>query len=196
LERPGQRQFGGPSRREAEAGIIGRVAEQDHRAMAASPGSGKGVIHQRRADAEPAVTTIDRERSQHQRRDAAGTDGPQPYGSDQLPLAHRREGKAFGGRASVTQPLAGAHLAVGAKAGIEQRLARDDVRRPLRADREWNRVPGETNGVFGQGSHRTSVLASKRDDPPRALSAFGMSGTGAGEPAPDGSGLTGRGQMW
>ena len=59
--------------------------------------------------------------------------------------AHRRQGKAFGGRASVAQALAGAHMAVLAKAGIQQRFTRDDVGSPLRTDRERSGFRGEGN---------------------------------------------------
>ena len=52
------------------------------------------------------------------------------------PLAHGRQGKAFGGRASVAQALAGARMAVFAKAGIQQRFTRSDVRGSFRTDRE------------------------------------------------------------
>jgi hypothetical protein len=54
--------------------------------------------------------------------------------------AHGREGEAFGGRAAVAQALAGARLAVCAKAGIEQRFARNGIRGTLAADRERSGV--------------------------------------------------------
>ena len=98
--------------REAEAGVIGRIAEQDHRAMAARLRRRERVVHQRGADAELAAGSLDRQRAEHQRRYAPGADVPQPHGSDQPALAHGREGKAFGGRASVAQALAGARMAV------------------------------------------------------------------------------------
>ena len=94
------------------------------------------MVHQRRADAELAAGRIDRDRAEHQRRLAAGADVPQPHGPDHLAPAHRREGEAFGGRASVAQALAGARMAVRAKAGIQQRFTRNDVRGTLRTDRE------------------------------------------------------------
>src|SRR6266446_4846193 len=76
--------------------------------------------------------------------------------------------KAFGGRLSVAQALAGAQLAVGAKAGIEQRFTRNDVRGTLRTDRERSGVgyegngglPQSSNGGLPQSSHGTSVLAA------------------------------------
>ena len=77
------------------------------------------VVHQRGPDPELAGGSLNRERAEHERRDAPGADVPQPQRPDQAALGHRREGKAFGGRASVAQALAGAHMAVLAKAGIE-----------------------------------------------------------------------------
>ena len=136
LERAGQRQLAGLLGREAEAGVIGRIAEQDHRAMAALPGDRERVVHQRGADAEAAAGGVHRQRPEHQRRPAPGADVPQPHGSNQPPLAHGRQGKAFGGRASVAQALAGAHMAVVAKAGIQQRFTRNDVGSTFRTDRE------------------------------------------------------------
>ena len=87
------------SGREAEAGIIRRVAEQDHRAMAARLGGRQRVLHQRSSDAELAAGRIDRQRPQHQRRHAPGADVPQPHGPDQ---------PAVGARAESARPSAGA----------------------------------------------------------------------------------------
>ena len=64
LERAGQRQLAGLARREAEAGIIGRVPQQDHRAVPGRLGGRQRVMHQRRADAEFAAGRIDRQRAQ------------------------------------------------------------------------------------------------------------------------------------
>ena len=118
------------------------------------------VVHQRGSDAELAAGCIDRQRAEHERRDAPGADVPQPHGPDQSALAHGRKGKAFGGRASVAQALAGAHMAVSAKAGIQQRFARDDVRGSLRTDRERSGIGGEGNSGLSNSSHGTSVLTA------------------------------------
>src|SRR5438034_4353605 len=55
LERARQRQAAGLVGSEAEAGIIGRVAEQDHRGMATGFRRRQRVLHQRGADAEVAA---------------------------------------------------------------------------------------------------------------------------------------------
>ena len=60
--------------------------------------------------------------------------------SGRQPINDRREGKAFGGRTSVAQALAGAHMAVHAKAGIQQRFTRNDVRGTFRTDHERSGV--------------------------------------------------------
>src|SRR5579864_763743 len=90
LERAGQRELTGLLGRETEAGVIGRVAEQDHRAMTARPGGGQRMIDQRGANPELAAGWLDRERAEHQRRDTPGADMPQPQGSHELALAHGR----------------------------------------------------------------------------------------------------------
>ena len=136
LERARQRQLAGLGGREAEAGVIGRVAEQDYRAMATRLRRRERVVHQRSPDAELAGGSLHRQRAEHERRDAPDADVPQPHGAHQAALAHGRQGKAFGGRASVAQALAGARMAVVAKAGIQQRFARSDVRGSFRTDRE------------------------------------------------------------
>jgi hypothetical protein len=51
-------------------------------------------------------------------------------------LAHGRKRQAFGRRAPGAQALAGAGIAIFAKAGIEQRFAPSDIRGALCADRE------------------------------------------------------------
>ena len=121
------------------------------------------VVHQRSPDAELAGGSLHRQRAEHERRDAPGADVPQPHGPDQPALAHGRQGKAFGGRASVAQALAGARMAVVAKAGIQQRLARSDVRGPLAADRERSGVGVRAIVVF-----RKAVMA--RQSPLRTAS--------------------------
>src|ERR1700729_811867 len=101
------------------------------------------VVHQRGPGPELAGGWLYRKRAEHERRDAPGADVPQPQRSDQAAVSHRREGKTFGGRASVAQALAGAQASVLAKAGIQQRLTGDDVRSLLRTDRERSGLRGE-----------------------------------------------------
>ena len=134
------------------------------------------VLHQRGADAELAAGRVDRERAEHQRGHATGAHVPQPHGSDQLALAHDRKGQAFGGRASVAQALAGARMAVRAKAGIEQRFTRDDVRGSLRTDRERRGIGFEGNRGVPQSSHGTSVLAPAGGAPRSVVSNSQMKG--------------------
>src|ERR1700761_1156953 len=122
----------------------------------------KRMVHQRGPDPQLAADVAHRERAEDERRDAPGADVPQPHGSDQGASRYRREGKAFGGRTSVAQALAGARMAVVAKAGIQQRFTRDDVGSPLRTDRERSGFRSEGNGGLPQIGHGTSVPASPR----------------------------------
>jgi len=54
---------------------------------------------------------------------------------------------------SVAQALASARLAVGAKAGIEQRFTRGDIRGTLAADRERRGIGKAGNRDVSQSSH-------------------------------------------
>jgi hypothetical protein len=74
-------------------------------------------------------------------------------------LAHRRKGQAFGRRTSVAQALAGAGMAVCAKAGIQQRFTRNDVGCSFRTDRERNSIRSKGDRGLPQFGHGTSVLA-------------------------------------
>src|ERR1700694_1143814 len=76
-------------------------------------------------------------------------------------------------------------MAVGAKAGIEQRLAGNNVRGALAADREPSGVWSKGNGGLPQNSHGTSVLASHGSEPRGVVSKLHVRGKGAGGPAPD-----------
>jgi hypothetical protein len=88
-------------------------------------------------------------------------------------------------------------MAVSAKAGIQQRFTRDDVRCPFRTDRERNSVTGEGNRGLPQSSHGTSVLASKGCKAAGSVvSKFAYDEEGAGAPAPGYSGRNGPFQMW
>jgi len=125
--------------------------------------------------------------TKHQRREAPGADVPQPQRPDQPVfqpfLSHRREGEAFGG-AHVRRA---AGMAIGAKAGIEQRFTRNDVRGTLRTDHERGSVGVTATGVLREAvMARQSSLPTAWLRPAAALSANShMKGMGAGGPAPD-----------
>src|SRR5215475_7117635 len=89
-------------------------------------------------------------------------DVPQPHGAHELAASHRRKREAFGGHTSVAQALAGARVAVLAKAGIEQRFASRGVGSPLRTDRERSGLRDEASLSGPNSSHGTSVLACRR----------------------------------
>ena len=117
----------------SRSGIIRGVPQQDHRAMTASFRGGQGVVHQRRADAELATGWIDRQRAQHQRRDASGADVPQPQGSDQAALRRWPRGQGLR-RAHVRRAGAG-RSATGGSGQSRHRAALRARRRPRRARR-------------------------------------------------------------
>src|SRR5215468_8435514 len=143
------------------------------------------VVHQRGPDPELAGGAIHRERAEYERRASPGADVPQPQRPDQAALMHRREGEAFGGRASVAQALTGAQMAVLAKAGIKQRFTGDDVRGLLRTDRERSGLRGEGEFGLAQGSHGTSVPAANGATcAAGSVIQIGNVGEGAGGPAP------------
>src|ERR1700687_3769724 len=115
-----------------------------------------------RHDGSTASARTTRQRTKHGRGNAPAADVPQPQRPDQPAPGHGRKREAFGGRASIAQALAGAQAAVFAKAGIEQRFTRSDVRGSLAADRERSGVGIKGNGGLPHGSHGTSVLAPNR----------------------------------
>src|SRR6202166_4666461 len=162
------------------------------------------VVHQRSPDAKLAAVVIYRQRAEHERRDAPGADVPQPHGPDQPTSRYGRQGKAFGGRASVAQALAGARMAVFAKAGIEQRFAHHDVRGTLRPDHERSGVGNEGNLGLPQSGHGTSVSTPQAMRPRSVVGKSAGEGVGAGAPAPGflapsparGGGEPLRTQMW
>ena len=116
---------------------------------------------------------------------------------DQAALAHGRQGKAFGGRASVAQALAGARMAVVAKAGIQQRFTRGDVRGSLRTDRERSGIGDEGSSGLPQSSHGTSVPARNGKSAAQSVVLNSQSeGEGAGAPAPVIRASNEAAQMW
>ena len=114
-------------RGEAEARVIGRVADQQDRLMAALGGARDRLAHQARADAEAAMGSSDRERAEHQRVDAAGAHRPEPHRADERVAVLGDEREAVGGQASGAQALARLLEARRAEGGLEQRLARGRV---------------------------------------------------------------------
>ncbi len=160
LERAGQRQFAGLAAREAEAGVVGRVAEQDHRAMAARFRGRQRVVHQRRADAELAAGRVDRQRAQHQRRHAPGADVPQPQRPDQPALRRTAESArpSAGARPSRRRwQVRSWRLAPKQASSSASRATTSEAARARIAN-----GAASAGGQLGlpQGSHGTSVLAS------------------------------------
>jgi hypothetical protein len=153
--------------------------------MAAHFGGDQRVLYQCGADPEVAARGVNRQRAEHQRSRTSGADVPQPQRPDQPALRQGRKRKAFGGRVSVAQALAGARMAVFAKAGIKQRFARNDIRGSFRTDRERSGIGVVGNLGLPQLGHGTSVLAATGDKRRRSVvSKFANEGMGAGGPAP------------
>ena len=181
LERAGQRQFAGLSRREAEAGIIGRVAEQDHRAMAARLRGRQRVTHQRSADAELAAGRIDRQRAQHQRRHAPGADVPQPHGPDQPALAHGRKARpSAGARPSRRRwQVRGWRLSPKQASSSASRATTSEARSARIAN-------GAASAVRATGVFRNAVMARQSSLPDGSEAAEALSANSqmkGGEPA-------------
>lgn len=127
--------------------------------MPARPGGGQRLMHQRGADPELAEGRVDRQRSEDQSGPASGADVPQPHGSHECPLAHGRQGKACGRCAPVAEALAGAAMAILAKARIEQRFTHRDVGSTFRTDRERSGFRSEGDLWLPRSSHGASVPA-------------------------------------
>ena len=105
--RPGSHSRAGPLGREAEAAVVGGVADQQHGAMAAPGGGSRSACRiSAAADAAAAVSRIDGERPEQQRRAVrAGRHVPQPHGADDAAVLDRDEGqpaaRAHGRRAAA-----------------------------------------------------------------------------------------------
>jgi hypothetical protein len=140
LVRPGQPQRAGLLAGEPEPRVIGRVAHQQHGAMAATFGLAQRVVHQRRADAALAAVGHNRERAEQQRRPVGtGRHLPQPQRTDDAAAlgGHQRQfrqtpfAQALGRLAEPGRPVG----------EVEQRLTRRSLGRPFLADGNHLRSP-------------------------------------------------------
>src|SRR5262249_31744302 len=114
-------------RREAKAVVIGRVADENDRAVAPPTGGSKRMAHERAADAAVAAIFSDGHRSEKQSgRAGAAHDLP---GANDPPAIHRAEREVIGRPLPVTQALRAFAPAAIAEGLVEQRLARPGVRR-------------------------------------------------------------------
>ena len=130
LVRAGHPQRAGLLGREAEAAIVGRIADQQHGAVAEPRAASRGAPHQRRADPAAAPRVVDRERAEQQRRPRRpGRNVPQPDGADDAPSFGRDERQAFRRQAIFAQPLGRLGDSARRRRRVEQRLARRDVAR-------------------------------------------------------------------
>ena len=106
LERPRHPQRAGLLGREAEAAVIGRIADQQDRRVAEPARLAHGPPHQRGADAAAAAVGGDRERAEQQRRRAvAAADVPQPHGADDAAAVGGDEGEAVRRQTVFAQAL-------------------------------------------------------------------------------------------
>ena len=105
---PGSHRAVGLFAREAEAPIIGCVADQQHRAMLAPPCSRHRAAHQRAADPPGALGFVHRQRpEQHRRPAGAGADVPQADRADDVAIVFGDERKPGRRLAAFAQPLGG-----------------------------------------------------------------------------------------
>ncbi len=122
--------------REAEALVIGRIANQDDGLVAARACLGNGLAHQRRADTLALRLAVHGEGAQQQGR-AGGTRQhvPQAQRADELAFAvERGEGEAFRRNAAFAQALGGLAAALLAEGLVEQALAGGNIGSDFRAD--------------------------------------------------------------
>src|SRR5829696_6284347 len=146
---PGEPERAGLIGREAEAGIVGRVADEKDGGVAERLCARKRLAHQLAAEAEPLEAAGDGNRAEEERRTASpGRDLPQPHRADERAVMLEHEGQAVGRLAAFAQALAGLAKAVVAEQGVEQRLAGTDVGRKLFADREHGRALPMSRGVI------------------------------------------------
>src|SRR5215208_994335 len=153
---PGEPERAGLLGREAEAGIVGRVADEEDRGVAERLRSRKRLAHQLAAEAEPLEAAGDGNRAEEERRTARpGRDVPEANSADERAVMLEHEGQAISRLAAFAQTLAGLLEARLAESGVEQPLAGDDVGRKLFADREHGRaLPMRTGRRPGRGQSR------------------------------------------
>ena len=108
IEGAGKRQETTRKLAEADPGVIGLVAHQNHEAVAQRPGARQAFAHQRQADPEVLPLRMNRERSEQQGRRARLADAQRPEadgaGKPQLGIAHHH-GEAGNGRTSLAQAI-------------------------------------------------------------------------------------------
>src|SRR5690606_3821644 len=122
LYRPRQVERDGERWTKTEAGVVGRVADEHHSAMAGHRRLVQRLAHQAAADAKRPALRCHGERTEQQCRTAvAGCHVPQPHGAGQIAvLVH--SGERQGRKPALAQPLAGLLEARRTKYAVEQRL--------------------------------------------------------------------------
>ncbi len=129
---------------EAEAGVIFRVADQDHRGVAGKLGPVERDLHQAGADALATQVGLDRERAEQKRRPVGRHHVPQPDRADDRAVVTGDQRQTGGRQTALAEPFGrfgGAirHHPVEQEvpgAGIGRRLIVDmDHRFPLRSRR-------------------------------------------------------------
>src|SRR5579863_337593 len=142
LARSGQPQRARLLDGEAEAPVIGGVADQNDRAMSAPPGYRHGALHQCSADAAATLRLINGEWTEQQSRPSrTGADVPKPHRADELFVLLGDERKSRSGAAAFAQPLGGLFKARRAPDAVEQILARGDIAMLFIADRHHGQFP-------------------------------------------------------
>ena len=143
LERAGHDEMVRLVREEAEALVIFRIADQQHRAVAAALRLGDRRAHQRTADALALMVAIDGERAEQQGRHGiavgihARLDIPQAHGADDMAVRIAGDEREALGRHAAAADLFRRLLEAGlAHDAVEQTLARHDVAGIFPVDRE------------------------------------------------------------
>ena len=152
----------GPLGREAEPAVVGRVADQQHGAMAA-PGGGAQARARISAEPMPRLRCAGSTASGPSSSAGAlraGRDVPQPDGADDAAVLDRDERQPARRRAAGAQPLRRLLEADRAVGGVEQRLAGGGVGRLLMADGEHGTLPAFLGppacGQGWEGARRSS----------------------------------------
>jgi len=108
IEGAGKRQETGWKLAEADPGVIGLVAHQNHEAVAQRPRPVKSFAHQGQPDPEVLPLRMNRERSEQQGRRSPLADAQRPEadgtGKPKLGVAHQH-GEAGNGRTSLAQAI-------------------------------------------------------------------------------------------
>jgi len=141
IDRPRHVQRAGCSRGKSESFIIGRIANEQDRAMTEAARALDAFPNQKASKSAALEARVDRQRTQQQGVAIARAHMPESHCADQFAICDDDERETACGRATLAQTFAGFPKPVWSERGVEQAFARRPVIGPLLADKRYGAVP-------------------------------------------------------